>query len=159
LLSGQKRLSLSGGLACGYCGQHAAYTSMILRRGNVQARPIGLRGHIVVEMISNQNVYLLDPSFDIGPIHYTGDIGDLVSKAAAEYEDLPAPQYKSLAELYHNVDRSVEYLNVDAISDRIRFEERLDRFQSALIGLLFCGGAALALWSAIPRRRLGDCGT
>jgi len=143
ILRNQKRLSLTGRLQCGQCGQYAAFTSSVLRAEGLNAKPVGLLGHIVVELRVPGGVVFFDPTVGIGPLEYDGNRGSLIERALIEYSALP--EYQRLGVFYKNVDQRVEYLKSDVIDERIAFEENLDLVQHLTIaGLTVIGGVLFA---------------
>jgi hypothetical protein len=58
---------------CGYCSQRTAVTASILNSSGIDAKAMGLDGHVVVRFIEGGQEYFSDPDYGVGPYRYVQD--------------------------------------------------------------------------------------
>ncbi|EIC22549.1 hypothetical protein Thi970DRAFT_02820 [Thiorhodovibrio frisius] len=70
---------LSPDIVCGFCHQVAFILAKALSNGGLNAKPLGVNGHVVTLAYIDGKPFVLDPDIGVGPIAY----GDQMSDEAA----------------------------------------------------------------------------
>ena len=118
---------------CGFCHQAAFILSYALERGGVNASPIGLNGHVVSLVTTNEGSYLFDPDYGASAIPYP-NYSNLQVKSIYEQ----AGRWRnSLVPVYASTDDDGPYYSMDSLKRTLLYQRMAVFFiESAVLLIL-----------------------